>query len=528
MDTSIEDIAGLVRDLNFAEDGPQHYGQEPFRSKCKHPASLEEAIQVLIQSTNANISQAQCVKSLADDANSSSKLSVTEIYSLREASEKLTDVVFNLETTIDAVREATERSAIIQLRFLGSQSTADTSGRPPVQGLLSHFDKKIKDIIREVFNNTTTDQDMLWKIAEECYKQATSPTGVLHPDNYLIPLEEACLEWPYDPDFESEEYYDHENYLNVDEDYAAAFQEETELRSETLSKERQSWINIWSEFWIRVLNNSPAGPTLFHPPSNFSIESLKFDAVPEYLFRTFDNLSPGRNDESVIASIASINGSLKSSRTDILTLGQHRATEMLFKHLKKENVLVKEESDNLMSWTSSFLFAIQYAIWRLRFRQPESDIKICAIRTRDFPLGQFMQDISLLRAYHATANQTDPLTKSFFDFRLGKEDYYNGEYLSQGAVNHSNRSCVVSLKQLKQAGLFQLYPEFRVDSNQWTNRVLELRKSWSVEHGTTDREIKLALAVAHDCFHQFEPLDMAFLLLSFKNRTFSRVTCTSE
>ena len=455
METGIEDIAGLVRDLNIAENAPQDHGQEPLRSTCSHPASLQEAIQILIQSTNTFTPQVQSVKSLADDANSSGDLPITEVCSLREGIKKLTNITFNLGATIDALNEAMERSVIIHLRSLGSQGAAIVSKRPPIQELLSHFDKQIKDIVREVLNNTS-DWNVLWKVAEECYNQVTSPSGNLHADDYFVPLEEACLEWPYDPDFESEEYYEHEDRLNVDENYAAAFQEQTGHRSEARRKDRQSW----PEFWIRVLNNSPAGPTLFYSPASFNTQSLNFDAVPQYLFRTFDEASSGRNDESVIASMASIIGSHESSRTDILTLESHRATELLYKHLNK-SCFAGEESDNLMSWTSSLLFAIQYAVWRLRVRRcPLSDIKICAVDTRNFPQGQFAQDICLLKAYHATAKRLGNPMRSFFYFRLENEDFFNGEYLSQGAVNHTGRSCVVSLEHLIQAGLFQLYPEF--------------------------------------------------------------------
>jgi hypothetical protein len=37
---------------------------------------------------------------------------------------------------------------------------------------------------------------------------------------YFIEVDEAALVWPYDADFESEEYYDHENRFQVDVDYA--------------------------------------------------------------------------------------------------------------------------------------------------------------------------------------------------------------------------------------------------------------------------------------------------------------------
>jgi hypothetical protein len=517
METSIED---LVCDLKIADDATQDRGLER-RSACAHTVSLQKAIHMLIHYTNTVTSQARSVKSLAIDANSSGNLPITEIGSVREGTKKLTNVIFNLQSTIDALNEATECSVIERLRSLGGQSTT------PTFKILSHFDKQIKDIVREVVNNTS-DRDVLWKVAEECYNQANSPSGTLHADDYFIPIEEACLGWPYDSDFESEEYYEHENRLDVDEDYAAAFQERTERRSETRRKERQSW----PDFWIKVLNNSPAGRTLFYPPASFSALFLNFDAVPQYLFRTFDRASSGRNDESVIASCASIIGSHESSRTDILTLERRVATKLLYMHLTK-SCFAGEGSDNLMSWTSSLLFALQYAVWRLKTRGCHpSEIKICAVNTQKFPRGQFVQDISLLKAYHATAQglQAGNPMREFFNFRLENENYYNGEYLSQGALNHTGRSCVVPLEDLIQAGLFQLYPEFKDDrgSKKWTKRVLELRQNWSAEQGTTDQEIQLALQVAGSCFAQFETSKLASILLTFKNRKCSKLNPTSE
>ncbi|KAF1954385.1 hypothetical protein CC80DRAFT_567623 [Byssothecium circinans] len=492
METDVEDIVGLVHDLNVADDAsqdPGHGGQGPLRSTC---SSLQDSVHMLIQSTNTITSQSQTVNSLANDTNSSGNLSIADVCSLRGAAKRLTDISFSLQRTIDALNEATERSVIIRLRSLGSPIPTT------VFKILSHFDKQIKDIIREVLNNTS-DRDVLWKVAEECYKQAISRSGSLDADNYFVPVEEAPLGWPYDSDFESEEYYEHESRLEVDENYAAAFQGRIERRIEARRKDRQ----IWPEFWVRVLNNSPAGPTLFYPPASVSAQNLNFDSIPKYLFRTFNEASSGRNNESVTASMASI-----------------------------KSCFGGEKSDNLMSWTSSLLFAIQYAVWRHKTRGCYlSDIKICVVDTRKFPQGQFAQDIWLLNAYHETAEQLDdPRIRRFFKFRLENEDFYNGEYLSQGVLNHANRSCLVSLGKLVQAGLFQLYPEFNDPrgSEKWSKRVLELRQIWSAEQTTNDREIELALSVGRNCFPHFGPYDIASILLTFKNRKLSRLNLAGE
>jgi hypothetical protein len=238
------------------------------------------------------------------------------------------------------------------------------------------------------------------------------------------------------------------------------------------------------------------------------------------LFRTFDGKSSGRNYDSVIASMTSISTSPGDSRIDLLSLPTHKATNMIHTHLTKQ-CCDGEDFDNLMSWTSSLLFAIQYAIWRCHtFHCDPADIKICAIDTRRFPQGQFARDMLLLQAYRQTAAQLGGETQKFFRFRLDDERYHNGEYLSQGSVNHAGRSCVVSFKSLEDAGLYSLYPEFAdiQGIRKWTNRVLELRQGWSIEQKTTPQEIQLASMLIRKCFNGFEIMDMELILLAFKAR----------
>jgi hypothetical protein len=365
----------------------------------------------------------------------------------------------------------------------------------------------------------------LWRAAEACYEQAISPSGTLHADDYFDPLEEACLEWLYDPDFDSERYYEHENQLLVDEDYATAFQQQLNNRSQGRRNNRQCWI----DFWVCALNNAPNGPTLFYPPRSLNCKSLDL-SVPRYLFRTFDATSSGRNDENVIASIANRNGPQASNRVDILGRDDQDAAQMLYMHLKK-GCFDGSGKDDLMSWTSSLPNAIQYAIWRVHIGNRHlSQISICAIDTSKFPLGQFVRDISLIGAYREAAEQLEVSTSRFFDFRLNDGDYYNGEYLSQGAVNHSGRSCMMSLERLIDAGLFQLYPEFDdADGRErWTERVKVLRHIWSSEQRTTDQDIQLALRVARECFAQFGRVDIASILLSFKHREYSSPIAPGE
>jgi len=518
MEASVDDIADSVHDLSITDAVPQAHGQGPPNSTGDQPVSLQDAVQKLIRSANTTSSRAKAVDSLVVGADSSGGLPISDLGLIREGIVKLTKVTSSLQTTIDALNEATETSVIVRLRSHGEFRTT------LVSKFLSHFDTRIRNIICEVLGSGN-DQDALWRIAEECYKQAISPSGTLHTDHFFDPIDESCLVQPYDPDFESEEFYEHKNRIQVNEAYAAMFRGREERQLETRKKERQGW----TDFWVGVLNNVPAGPTLFCPSPYSSAGALKLEAVPRYLFRTFDRYSSGQNDESVMASAASIAGSQGSSRIDILELDRHTATKVLHMHLSGD-VFTEGPPDNLMSWTSSLLFAIQYAIYKRKFGRRLADIRICAVDTRKFPQGQFMQDISLLEAYYNTAEDVGDPTLNFFDFRLRHEDYYNGEYLSQGAVKLENRSCVASLDQLAQAGLFQLYPEFddAEGSKNWSNTVLKLRREWSEEKTTAEWDILLALCVARKCFARFESSDIAATLLAFKNRNCSSSKSAGE
>jgi hypothetical protein len=155
---------------------------------------------------------------------------------------------------------------------------------------------------------------------------------------------------------------------------------------------------------------------------------------------------------------------------------------------------------------------------------------ICVIDISRFPSGQFMRDTTLLEAYRPATKGLDSSVSNFFDFRLKNDSFYNGEYLSQGTVNHTGRSCIVTLNQLVEAGLFELYPKLGglAGNNRWAKRVLDLRSYWSPEHTITEREIEFALKIGRTCFKQFELFDTASILLAFKNRKMQSLTPSGE
>ncbi|KAF2439209.1 hypothetical protein P171DRAFT_422826 [Karstenula rhodostoma CBS 690.94] len=517
MDVNIGNIADSFRGLGLAGGTAQPHEQQPLASTPVHPASLHDATQRLIKHADFIAKRVESVKLLAGDATSKRSLSVAEICSLRGGIKTLRTAASNLQCAIDALEEATECSVVKRLTSLGDQNALFCWGNSPVPKLLTHFDKDIRKIARK-FLDDASKQDLLWKTAEECYKQAIF--GTLHPDNYFVPLEETYLESPYDPDFESEEYYEHENRLDVDLGYAESDRQRILRNIEARDKRKENW----TAFWVSVLNSAPFGPTLFYPPASHHLRNLKLREVPRYLFRTFETTAVDTNEEGVIASTASRRRNGEKARVDVLTMDMGEVTELLDGHL---NTAPFDEvpSDDFTSWTSSLLYAIQYAIWKCRPNQYSgnpNNVKICAVDTSDFPRGQFAQDICLLNAYYGTAQTISDSAKRFFNLRLQREDYYNGEYLSQGAVNIAGRSSVVSLSDLITARLYSLYSEFAdpEGSKQWTNRAKELHKEWSKERSTTDQEIDLALGIARRCFPQIAPVDMANILLAFKKRKY--------
>lgn len=383
-----------------------------------------------------------------------------------------------------------------------------------VQKMLSHFSDEVKKIAGNVLDDETIgERSVMRRILEECYAQALCDPGTLHPDEYFESLEESSFEEPYDPDFESEEYYEHENRLAIDDSYAEAYRVQCERKAERKEQQREEWIG----FWVRALSKCPDEPTtLFYPPAS-RLPNSHLAEVPRYLFRAFDEESSGRSDHHVVASAESISAESERSRTDLLSRPPGESTRMLFNHLKW---FESEDADNLMSWSGSLLYVIQYAIWKCNKRCCDpAEVYICIVDTRKFPRGQFARDKSLLRAYR-DAPEFDRSMRSFFDFRLRNLDYDNGEYLSQGVLHHAGRSSVVSLEQLIQAGLYDLYPEFKDASVRklWAKRARFLRSAWSDERTTTQLDIHYAVNVARECFNGFDALDIALVLLTLKKR----------
>ncbi|KAK2763859.1 hypothetical protein FQN54_009477 [Arachnomyces sp. PD_36] len=472
-------------------------------SNCRNPTqqALVEAIQTLIQSCEDASKQAQQAEALVRSTQSRSDRFMMK---LRKRATALTRIT-------ETLRDATERHIIAYISSLAGPGSL-------VQKMLQHFTHELRNIVRNVLDSTSDDGNVLRETLEMSYDQALHTSGTLHSDNYFIPLGEASLGWPYDPDFESEAYYQHEDRLALDEGYAEAFRVRCEHRYEKEKQKEKQQTEEWIGFWVQALSSCPDGPTLFYSPAG-RLPNCHLADVPRYLFRAFDRDSYGRSDHRIVASAASI--SPGHSTVNLLSRTEEEIKRMLYTHLTYAH-FGEGDANNLVSWSSSLLFVIQCAIWRCHGSDGDpTGVEICMIDTRKFPRGQFARDKPLLRAY-PQAPEVDKKKRSISNLRLNGGDYDNGEYLSQGVLHHAGRSSVVSLAQLIQAGLHDLYPEFADRDNAarslWPKRVGALRSKWAPEHTTTQLEIQRALKIARSCFNSFDAPDVATLLLSFKER----------
>lgn len=288
-------------------------------------------------------------------------------------------------------------------------------------------------------------------------------------------------------------------------------------------------------------------PLCFNPKASPLFRDFNFDLEqpPRYLFRTFDHKSSGHSDDHIIMSPAAVRN-LPHHSVDIFSLDPDFAMAVLEKHMnpwRRKHLIVPEPEpniDNFMSWTTSLLYAVQYAYHRRRLYGCSSDkIMICAVDVTLFPPGQFIRASALLQAHFDMVKQDD--MRHHIGVRLLAYIYTFGEYLSQGTLMH-RRPCekmvgsishVISLASLQNSGLPVLYPELDdpIGHDKWALRTIYLRKIWHRdEYGNVNswrssrEELEAAVRVAMTWFkHPFDPLHLAICLLSFKRRDISTV-----
>lgn len=145
--------------------------------------------------------------------------------------------------------------------------------------------------------------------------------------------------------------------------------------------------------------------------------------------------------------------------------------------------------DNLLSWTSSLLFALQHAIYKRQNHRDGSDwqeIQLCVIDTTKFPSGVFIRDIDLRRSFAGINEKLDNQRQLREGVRTPRDTglYYFGEYLSQGALRIEDKCSIVSMDKIFDCGLSFLQRHFSPDVEMGppmlSKEVVKLRKEFSI------------------------------------------------
>ncbi|KFA68970.1 hypothetical protein S40285_08606 [Stachybotrys chlorohalonatus IBT 40285] len=226
----------------------------------------------------------------------------------------------------------------------------------------------------------------------------------------------------------------------------------------------------------------------------------KLDVVPTYLFRV---VTPRSNGSTTISWAKSHEAAHRTcwSKVDVFSWDDDcRVASMIFHHLRYSSGGV---DDNLVSWTTSLLYALQYMRFLNSTHKVDwSDMKLMVVTTTKMPRGVFVRDMDLIDAFAAH----DSRLMDFGSLRRRKHPtlagfYYFGEYLSQGALNVEGRAHMVSAQDMIDAGLFTLCPEMRTRltlGSEWTNEVIRHREGFKMvqRFKAAPHEIEAALSVA--------------------------------
>lgn len=303
---------------------------------------------------------------------------------------------------------------------------------------------------------------------------------------------------------------------------------------------------------VQDLNLAEAECLPFRPTEDMVRTLGKLDDIPRYLFRVFTPRSYGMTDRTWTKPIDAINAAA-DCKTDLFArVDKHKVAGMIYSHLK----WLEGDNDNLVSWTSSLLFALVY-IFHLRAntrdRSTFDNIHLCIIDTTCFTDGVLIRDMDLIRAYRSfDSNLKDFEVLRSKKHRVWSGYFYFGEYLSQGALRIEGQCEIVSAHKIIDAGLYDLLPEFR-EFAQWerqerpplANPVIQLRESFyargAEQQGISEAGIQAAIKIGNLFGQRWRmPVainlatliphlsDNADILQSFRSRPFEGTVLTAK
>ncbi|KAJ4053346.1 hypothetical protein NW761_004879 [Fusarium oxysporum] len=343
-----------------------------------HEKGLKEAIRNFEEAAVAFSEHGQRIIELLADDNLFLKEDTETVYAVHTMAPKLHSFAQSL------------RDSVVQVVAKYVTSLGDVRNRD-VDELLKYLEKPIKSIASRVIGESK-DENSLWKIAEECHNQAAGPAGELSPDDYL-------------------------DSLGGDND-KSLLDHHALLRERLLEGRKKAAREDWIRFWTRSSNRCPRGPTMFQPLHEFHRFPMERPpkVIPRYLFRAFCADTKGVNNDDIIASWSIRHDISDHHKKDLLSLNREDASAILHGHLESFR---SNEKDNLVSWSSSLMFLVQYENWEFCnwSYAPQDRIYIHAVDTTKFPHGQFVRDKWLLRQFRDTqaakeADRTIPCTSN--------------------------------------------------------------------------------------------------------------------
>ncbi|KAK0666783.1 hypothetical protein QBC41DRAFT_366635 [Cercophora samala] len=246
----------------------------------------------------------------------------------------------------------------------------------------------------------------------------------------------------------------------------------------------------------------------FHPPARTLNDSLPYfrrNDIPRYLFRVYtpkscgettasyvrplSTTAPGHPEHQRLDIFASFHPDISSRYPDRVTDSRTTA-ELLRRHLYFSCRPNSSSDCPFVSWSSSLLFVLRYALCRMAYydhaddnggevqpgmRTDWKDVKVILLDTTKLPRRTFISEVELLKFF--TPHETPRRSRSLE--RLNglrqyhhTEGYYFGEYLSQGDLKIAGACVQTDLHTLKAKGLFNLIPELN-DEKQWGKHVVK-------------------------------------------------------
>ncbi|KAL0941188.1 uncharacterized protein CTRU02_203951 [Colletotrichum truncatum] len=241
------------------------------------------------------------------------------------------------------------------------------------------------------------------------------------------------------------------------------------------------------------------------------------DDIPRFLFRVTGPWSAGTTSTKEVCSRAWLNNPSENCK-DLFAYDKDFSPSLIAQKLEDHLLCMHKFDSNLVSWTSSLLFALHYAVYRFYMKGSLEDLSLLVVDTTQFPKGAFIRDLEAIdafKSYSTIPSDVDGLQR-LYGWR--STNAYFGETLSQGRLPLNPEFCSsVSLKELRDRGLVRLNPAiwYRDLPATWCGAVLVLRAELrSSSRRMLDSDVSRAIALAKSFPNRRFHVPMAFMFLS--------------